>query len=234
MRSNKVLIIVVAVAAAGAVWVAVRSFTRDPAATRTNISPRPVAAASDPPGSLVGPSGDSWGVPTGYGPTKPGARAAAVGWVSALGPLMGMGPVAADETLRSLLTSAAAEATISSFRDERTRFAKQFGADPINALWADTPLSVTVSEFDSERAVVKVWSELVMGVATGSVTVLWRTQTITLLWERGDWRIDMVSRVEGPSPDPDPTQLPSTGAELAAVIGWTPAVLAGSSIDGGG
>ena len=90
---------------------------------------------------------------------------------------------------------------------------------------------MTVAEFDTTKAVVKVWSELLMGVATGSVTTLWRTQTITLLWERGDWRVDTVTRVEGPSPDPDPTELPSSGADLAVVVGWTPAVLAGSTVD---
>jgi hypothetical protein len=60
--------------------------------------------------------------------------------------------------------------------------------------------------------------------------MLWRTHTVTLLWEEGSWRVDDVTRRDGPTPVLAAMELPSPGAEFDPVIGWTAAVLAGTSV----
>ena len=60
--------------------------------------------------------------------------------------------------------------------------------------------------------------------------MLWRTHTVTLVWEDEAWRVDDVVRRDGPTPVLAAMELPSTGAEFDPVIGWTPAVLAGTSV----
>jgi hypothetical protein len=98
-------------------------------------------------------------------------------------------------------------------------------------VWIDAPLAVEIAEAAPERAVVDVWSALLFGTTTERVEVLWRTQAVTLVWERGSWRVDDVAGREGPTPVPAATALPSPGTEFGELAGWRPAVLAGTSTD---
>jgi hypothetical protein len=157
-----------------------------------------------------------------------GARAAALGWVSALGRLIELGPIATAELLGEVLTEEAAAETVEGFRRERELFVERFGVDPSRALWIDSPLTVEVAELSPERAVVLVWSQLITGsVNASAVDVVYRTHTVTLLWERNGWRVAEVSRRHGPTPTVAAGELPSPGEEFATVATWTPAVLAG-------
>jgi hypothetical protein len=184
----------------------------------------------DAVGVPAGPSGEVWGVPVGFPHTAAGARAAAVGWVSSLGPLMRMGPIARTDTLGELMTVDAATDTIDELAAERDRFIESFGADPLLGLWIDAPLQVNLVEADAQSAVVRVWSLLVLGTEEQEVQALWRTHTVTLEWERDGWRVAEVTRVEGPTPAPAPAWLPSPPADLAAVAGWIPAAFAAAEV----
>lgn len=177
--------------------------------------------------TVAGPTAVVWGVPAGYGPSPAGAQSAAVGWVSSLGSLMRMGPVALADTLDELMTVRSSSATATTFRIERDRFVAEFDADPSRAIWIDSPLLFELLEYSPQRAVVSVWSQLVLGVDTDEVRVLWRTQTVTLAWERDGWRVDDVTRVEGPTPLAVDTALPSPASAFTDVAGWSPAVTAG-------
>jgi len=196
----------------------------EPAATGSGTGEGPAPAAD-------GPRAEESGVPAGYGRSQVGAQAAAVGWVSSLGVLMQAGPIATADALRSLVSEERAGATIDSLRAERARFSEQFGADPSQAVWIDSPLAVQVEDWNPDRAVVRVWSQLLVGVASeATVQALWRTHTVTVVWEREDWRVDDVSREEGPTPQVMAGDLPSPGGEVAVMAEWTPAVLAGSTV----
>jgi hypothetical protein len=197
----------------------------------TAISPAtpPDGRGSDEP-TVAAPTSAAWGVPVGYPRTVAGVRAAAVGWVVALGELMGMGPIARADTLRELLTERAYTETLDDFAAERDRFRAEFGMDVSQAVWIDAPLAVEIVEAESERAVVEVWSVLLFGTTTERVEMLWRTQAVSLRWERGTWRVDDVTGREGPTPVQAATALPSPGSEFEDVTGWRPAVLAGMSI----
>jgi hypothetical protein len=230
-----VLAVFVAVSAG---WVGFRALTgRHDPVERSTVAVRvaaesPAAAAATPASAAAGPKGDSSGIPVGYLHTEAGARAAAVGWVSSLGALIRLGPIAAQDAVRALTSKRVAESTIDKFRADRDRFADQFGADPANAIWIESPLAVHTVEWSPDRAVVAVWSQLVVGAPTGNtVQALWRTHTVTVVWEGDDWRVDDVTEVEGPTPDVAPGDLPVSGADFAPLAEWTPAVLAGSSVE---
>jgi hypothetical protein len=234
--------VVAAVAAVAAVgWVAVSHLVGDgsSAAQRTSVAVPVVTSvpSSSPRGATeqvtAGPDGDSSGVPTGYVDTAAGARAAAVGWVSSLGTLVRLGPIATADALRAVTSARVAEATIDRFRTERDQFTNQFHADPSRAIWIESPLTVTVTDWSPAVATVRVWSQLVVGVGSEStVQVMWRTHTVRLVWEHGDWKVDDVTQTEGPTPQTMPENLPSSGAEFEAMSQWNPAVLAGSSVEG--
>ncbi len=234
--------VVAAVAVIAAVgWVAVSHLVggRSSAAQRTSVAVPVITsvASNSPPGATesvtAGPDDDSSGVPTGYVDTTAGARAAAVGWVSSLGTLIRLGPIATTDALRAVTSARVAEATIDRFRTERDEFTTQFHADPSQAIWIESPLTVSVTDWTSDEVTVRVWSQLVVGVPSeATVQVLWRTHTVRLVWEADDWKVDDVTQTEGPTPQTMPENLPSSGAEFEAMSQWTPAVLAGSSVEG--
>lgn len=235
------LVIVVAVVAVVMVAVAaVRHWSAgdDATAERTSVAvPRVTVAGSSVPtagdAAAAGPMADSSGVPTGYLRSAAGARAAAVGWVSSLGTLVGLGPIAAADALRAVTSDRVAEATVESFRQERSRFRDQFNVDPSAAIWIEAPLAVTVTDLSDQAAEVRVWSQVVMGApGQSTVTALWRTHTVRLVWEHDDWKVDDTTVTEGPTPQPLAEDLPSDGDAFVSVAGWTPAVLAASSVEG--
>ena len=133
--------------------------------------------------AVASPAAATFGVPVGYPQSPAGVRAAAVAWVSSLGELLQMGPIARDETLRVLLSRRAFDETVEEFRAERDRFSAQFGRDVSQAVWRDAPLTVQIVSAESTRAVVEVWSVLLFGTTERAVEMLWRTHTVTLVWE---------------------------------------------------
>lgn len=194
----------------------------------TDGGPRPAGEMGEV--SVASPTSTSWGVPVGYPQSPAGVRAAAVGWVAALGDLMQMGPIARQDTLAALVSTGALGDTVESFRTERDRFRSEFGRDPSQLVWLDVPLSVAISSATDQRAVVEVWSALHFGTVTERIEVMWRIHTITLVWERDSWRVDDVARREGPTPVVVSNVLASHGSEFVEVTGWRPAVLAGTSV----
>ncbi len=252
-RSRRGPLVVAVVAAVALGWAGLRTLRADdgpavresvpvtavsvPPPASSTVAAADASVASDVPVAVTdpdpGPHADASGIPVGYGRSEAGARAAAVGWVSSLGALMQLGPIATADSLRALMSERVAAATIDSFRAERAQFNQRFGADPSQGIWLEAPLAVTVDDWSPERAVVRVWSQLMMGVASEpTAQVMWRTHTVTLVWEHDDWRVDDVSRSEGPTPEAMAGDLPSSGRDMAEVAGWTPAVLAGSNVEG--
>jgi hypothetical protein len=236
-NGRRFAVVAAGVVAVSALWLTINAVAGGevgggdpPVAVMERDSSSPTLAGSgdgDAATSATGPTGEVWGVPVGYPHTVAGAEAAAVGWVSSLGALMRMGPIAQADTLHVLMTVDAATETIDEFAAERDRFIASFGADPLLGVWIDAPLQVDVVQADDGLAVVRVWSLLMLGTEQQEAQALWRTHTVTLRWERDDWRVDDVTRVEGPTPTVAPARLPSPPKDLSAVAGWTPAALAG-------
>ena len=153
--------------------------------------------------------------------------------MSSLGALIRLGPIATADALRAVTSARVAEATIDRFRAEHDQFTTQFHADPSQAIWIESPLTVTVTDWSTEAATVRVWSQLVIGVASEStVQVMWRTHTVRLVWEADDWKVDDVTQTEGPTPQTMPGEPAVAGRRVRGLSEWTPAVLAGSSVEG--
>ncbi len=245
MRHRRIHLALAGFLAVSAVWVGTGLFRDDDAGRTLTAVPAPVAAversSDDAPAARMGEGLDVGTVDSVDEDTtvvaaalrgEPGARAAAVGWVAVLGRLLASGPIATGELLGELLTEEAAAETADGFRRERQRFIEQFGVDPSQALWVESPLTVHVAELSGDRATVLVWSQLIAGSPEATtVDAVYRTHTVSLLWERDRWRVDDVSRREGPTPMVAAGELPSPGEHFAVVAAWTPAVLAGVPVE---
>jgi hypothetical protein len=108
---------------------------------------------------------------------------------------------------------------------------------PPDISWTEVPLTARILEAGDRVARVEVWSVLV--VASPDVGVprqAWRTVTLDMAWEDGDWKVDGWVTTPGPTPALAAAVAVSTGDEVADVAGWPPAAgpEADASEGGGG
>ena len=94
---------------------------------------------------------------------------------------------------------------------------------PSELVWHEFPLTVTSTMDSATTARVRVWSVLVVGIDGGSIArQVWRTSTLTLEVERGDWKVAEWTDKPGPSPVAlNDTDLASV-ADLDQVASWPP------------
>jgi hypothetical protein len=174
------------------------------------------------------------GVPAGYPPTEQGAATAAVNWVAALPTLLEMGPVRLTDTLARFWSTRAVgeiEATVTDY----FALADRAEGDLSNWVWVEAPIRTRVAPISENAVEAQVWAVLIVGDRVdGPVEAMWRTHSLELVWEAGDWRIDRASVLEGPTPDLISTALPSPVGDFAIVDTWQPAVFVNSTPSVGG
>jgi hypothetical protein len=108
---------------------------------------------------------------------------------------------------------------------------------PPNISWTEVPLTARIVDAGDRVTRVEVWSVLV--VASPDVGVprqAWRTVTLDLAWEDGDWKVDGWATTPGPTPALAAATAVSTGDEVAEVAGWPSAAGPGAAASeaGGG
>jgi hypothetical protein len=218
-----------------AVW-AIRSFVLDgseatPVQSAT-LSTLPIEEPSQDVGNPaasfpVVAAGELAGVPVGYPQSARGAATAAVNWVASFPTVVRMGPLRLADTMTQLLSEERSASGSEEVVADYFELFDALGPEFASRVWIESPLQQTTTEATSSTAEVSVWAMLVTGdQINGPVEVLWRTHHVSLVWERSDWRIDDVTIVEGPTPVPTGTALPSAPSDFDGVNGWQPAVFA--------
>lgn len=98
------------------------------------------------------------------------------------------------------------------------------GVPVATVLFRELPLTVDVVRVDASSAQVAVWAVLVVGVPDhGAPRQLWRTVTVDLVWERGDWRVDGWAATAGPTPALATSAPIATVEDLIQTTSWTSA-----------
>lgn len=78
------------------------------------------------------------------------------------------------------------------------------GVPASDLLWEEYPLTIEVRQTDNRRATITIWSVLIIGApGHGAARQVWRTSTIDLVVEVGEWRVDGWAAVPGPTPTLD-------------------------------
>ena len=162
--------------------------------------------------------------PEGFAPTRDGAVAAAVAFVTNGQALLDMDPVDAERMVRDHAAVATADDQVD---DRRGRLAAVHralagGTGPIR-YW-QAALATKVDTFVPPRARVSVWHLGVLsraGVAPPQSG--WAVSVVDLVWERDDWKLDHETVTAGPAPILDASAAPVTSEQLeAALDGFTP------------
>jgi hypothetical protein len=133
--------------------------------------------------------------------------------------LLYLEPKAAEAALRALAADAFADTltadAMKGLQAARAPLASGTGA----TWWAVSPLAVKVEAFGPSRARLTVW--LVRVLSREGVVVpqsSWVTETVELVWERGDWRLWSDSSTPGPTPVLDGSDVPASAAEFDTAL----------------
>ena len=163
-------------------------------------------------------------MPIGWSRDAIGARAAAASAVSLTGDLARAGFITRSDMIRVLasrrygptladLSAAQLDAFIDDLAGE--------GLTPAQLLLQELPLTALVESASADTATVQVWALLVAGGdRLGSPKQLWRTVTVELVWEAGDWHVDGWTARPGPTPALATNAPVASLAELREVTAW--------------
>ena len=221
-RSTKFAVATIAVVAATSIGLrAFGTSATDPAADPRGAADAP---AEVPP---VGPAEVVDGIPHGWRHDADGARAAALAALSLTGKIATAGFITRSDIIGSIATSSYGPALASLSSAQLAELSAELGdagVSPTGLVWSEMPLTARIVSADDRRAVVEVWAVLVVGVpGVGAPRQAWRTVTVELAWERGDWRIDGWDTRPGPTPALAADSVVSRVEDIAEVISWPPA-----------
>ncbi|QNP75871.1 hypothetical protein IAG44_20345 [Streptomyces roseirectus] len=133
-------------------------------------------------------------MPVGYPRTEAGAKAAAANYVT----VSGSSSFLADKAVRHRAIRVMSSArTAADAIEEADRSAGSSGRKP--AVARTGVLAAHVLGFDIHKATVHLWTTTVRGSAVGATSpqLAFRSVTVGLVWERGDWRVSSSSSGPG-------------------------------------
>jgi hypothetical protein len=161
-------------------------------------------------------------VPAATAHTRAGAIAAAARSITAFG-----GDVLLKlARLRALVGRIASNSSrarlIEAFEEASAQTRAKLGADtvprPVILLRA-VPVGYRVDRYSAARATVAVWYVGIVGSgATVQPQQSWRTQTVSLVWEKGAWKVSSFASSAGPTPALTTTAAAEPPGELFAAI----------------
>jgi hypothetical protein len=184
-----------------------------PAATVTVTVPAEARAPTDAAKPARAPDSP-------FARTPEGAAAAAAAYVSALsGPAL-LDRAAVSRTLAAIVSTGSRDELIGAYQTAAGRVREQLAvenaSDPSVVLRAASA-GYRVDGFQRNAATVSVWRVGIVGSgASVPLRQSWRTETVSLVWEDGTWKIDAVRSSPGPTPPLAGTS--TEAAELAAAV----------------
>jgi hypothetical protein len=171
----------------------------------------------------VAPSETTRGVgsASGYTRTSQGAAAAATAYVGALD-----GPALLDASrLRTTLAAIASvesrAALVRAYEQAATQTRERLGVgtapEPVLILRA-VPVGYRIDRFTRDAATVSLWRVGIVGSgASVEPQQSWRTETVSMVWERGGWKVASFRSSAGPTPPLAPSAATPASVLFATV-----------------
>lgn len=152
--------------------------------------------------------------------SRGGAVTAATTYLGALGGSALLDPAQLQRTLASIASTAALHDLRRAYQQAALRAREQLGAGttpkPVVILRA-APVGYRVDHFSPAAATISVWRVGVVGSgATVEPQQSWRTETVSLVWEEGAWKVAALRSSPGPTPPLGTT--PATASDLFTSI----------------
>lgn len=138
-----------------------------------------------------------------------GARAAAMTFASASQRWLYLEDVEVEASVAAVSTPVAAPALAREVLDEVRVARESLSNSPGRVWWIVRPLAVDVDAYTPDRARVVVWTVTVLSASDVALPQSdWTTVTVDLAWHDGDWRVDAIADVPGPTPMLGPRDQP--------------------------
>jgi hypothetical protein len=157
---------------------------------------------------------------SGYAPTPEGAVAAATAYVAALGGPAILDPAAVRTTITAIASSGSRDDLVRAYELAAAQARERLGVGTASdsVVLRTAPVGYRVDGFHPRAATVSIWRVGIVGSgATVEPRQSWRTETVSLVWEDGTWKVDAVRSSPGPTPPlAGPAATPP--AELFAAI----------------
>jgi hypothetical protein len=141
---------------------------------------------------------------SGYARTSQGAATAATAYVGALD-----GPALLDvsrlrTTLAEIASVESRAALVRAYEQAATQTRERLGVgtapEPVLILRA-VPVGYRIDRFTRDAATVSLWRVGIVGSgASVEPQQSWRTETVSLVWERGGWKVASFRSSAGPTP----------------------------------
>lgn len=214
-----------AAVAAVAVLVAIgfRACSTPPTVTDTDAEPVSPAATGEVPDR--GPTSARHGVPVGWSHDEPGALAAAVSAVALTGEIARAGFITRTDMIETLATARYGQILAAESAAQLGEMTGELGAAGVtvqSVTFTELPLTARVVHPDTVSARVEVWTVSVITVPeVAAPRQVWRTVTLDLVWEAGDWRVDGWTTVSGPTPALAVSAPVASAAEVLDVLSWS-------------
>jgi hypothetical protein len=130
------------------------------------------------------------------------------------------------ELLRGVVSRIAStssrERLIEAFMQASAQTRAKLGADTIPQpviVLRSVPIGYRVERFSTRQATVAVWYVGIVGSgATVEPQQSWRTQVVTLVWERGTWKVSSFQSSPGPTPPLSTADAAGTPGDLFSTI----------------
>ena len=140
---------------------------------------------------------------TGYARTPEGAVDAATAYVAALGGPAILDPAAIRRTLAVVASSASRDDLVRAYEIAAAQGRERLGVGTTSTpvVLRTTPVGYRIEGFQRRAAMVSIWRVGIVGSgATVEPRQSWRTETVSLVWEDGTWKVDAVRSSPGPTP----------------------------------
>jgi hypothetical protein len=174
--------------------------------------------------SAAGPMRQVLGVGVGYAHNEAGAVAAAVGYAEAAAtPVFPADPADERQRVAAYAASAEEQDLLAQRLQSLQGYDSSYGALAAHARGLRSgahlyPLSVTMASYSDTNATVSVWATLVE-YSPNVFRALYLTESVALVWERGDWKFlpRETSATLGPVPQVTQAQ---TAAQPPQQVDW--------------
>jgi hypothetical protein len=153
--------------------------------------------------------------------TRIGAVAEAARSITAFAGNVLLEPARLRAVVAAIASSGSRAQLIEAFEEASAQTRAKLGADtvprPVIVLRA-VPLGYRIEDYSQAKATVAVWY---LGIVGSGATVQpqqsWRTQTVSLVWEEGGWKVNSFASSAGPTPALATAEADAPGALFTAI-----------------
>lgn len=155
-------------------------------------------------------------------PTRTAAVAAASRSITAFDGDVLVDPVRLRAVVANVASLAARSQLIEAFAEANAQIRAKLGADttpqPVIVL-RSVPVGYRIERFSLDEATIAIWY---VGIVASGATVdpqqSWRTQLVSLVWERRAWKVSSFESSPGPTPPLSTAEIPQDPTELFVAI----------------